>query len=89
MYQAIKTRYSGPTNTREARIIASCDAGRISVPYAHDLDSEGNHLNAARSLCAKLGWDGELASGVINNEYIHVFTRLGNVRHAPVSTNRP
>lgn len=75
--QAIKTKYVGPTNTRGSRIIASCDGGKITHNYAHNIDVEQNHIDAALALCKKLGWDGELATGYLDNGYVHVFVRLG------------
>lgn len=57
MFQAIQTTYKGPTNARGSRIIAVCDAGRITVSYDHALNADGNHRAAALALCAKLQWD--------------------------------
>lgn len=52
--QAIATRYVCPTNTRGARIRATCDRGSISIPYP-DEASEGAqaHAVAVRALLAK------------------------------------
>jgi hypothetical protein len=61
---AIKTSYHGPTNTRGSRIIA--DAGmkrRVSVSYDHRLNSDGNHMAAAKALCEKMGWGGDMRGG--------------------------
>jgi hypothetical protein len=55
--QAIRTRYHGPTNTRGSRISAQCEAGRLSVPYAHELSLDENHKATARALRDKLGWN--------------------------------
>ena len=54
--QAIMTTFKGPTNHRGARIIARCQAKRITVPWDHALDVEGNHRAAARILAKQLGW---------------------------------
>lgn len=59
MAQAIETRYLGPTNSRGARVKASCEAGSVTVPWDHALDSIANHDAAARALIFKLGWDGD------------------------------
>ena len=67
--QAIETRYCGPTDTKGARIRASCEGGSLYVSYDHALDPEENHYAAVTALCDKLGWDasrwfgGRLASG--------------------------
>lgn len=54
--QAIETRWLGPTNTRGSRIVARCEAGRITVPWDYSANPETNHANAARQLAIKLGW---------------------------------
>ena len=69
--QAIETRYCGPTETKCARIRASCESGSLYVNYDHYLDPEENHYAAVKALCDKLGWEkyaarflgGRLASG--------------------------
>jgi hypothetical protein len=52
--QAIVTKYVGPGNVRGARIIAKCEAGRVSIPYPHELSGEAVHRAAAVALCDKL-----------------------------------
>lgn len=54
--QAITTRFLGPTNHHGSRIKATCDAGSITLPWDHSLNSEGNHDAAAKALIRKLGW---------------------------------
>jgi hypothetical protein len=74
--QAIQTRYHGPSNTRGSRISAKADAGRISIPYPHELSGEACHRAAAEALCKKLGWDGveTLAGGQLpSGDYAFVF----------------
>lgn len=55
--QAIVTKYIGPTDTKGARIKATCDAGSITVPYPYELSGADVHANAAMALVRKLGWD--------------------------------
>lgn len=59
MYQAIQTRYIGPTNFRGARVKAQADAGALVVSWDHALNAEGNHRAAAEALRTKLGWNAE------------------------------
>lgn len=76
--QAIETKWIGPTNTRGSRIIASCQAGKITVPWSYDLGIDDNHRAAARKLIKKLGWLGTWASGAIAsrpNSLVHVSVR--------------
>lgn len=65
--QAIITKYLVPTNNRNARISARCEAGTIVVPYNHSLGGEENHETAARVLIRKLGWPqhGKWYAGVL------------------------
>lgn len=56
--QAIETKYMGPTNARGGRVKATAQAGTVTIPWDHALDSEGNHAKAAATLMTKLGWDG-------------------------------
>lgn len=53
IYQAIETRYLGPTNTRPGRIKATAWAGSATVEYDHALNAEDNHRAAAMALAAK------------------------------------
>jgi hypothetical protein len=56
MFQAIVTKYHGPTNYKGSRISARADAGRIVVPYDHALNIGENHAAAAQVLAERLGW---------------------------------
>jgi hypothetical protein len=72
--QAICTRYTGATNTRGSRIIASTEGGsRVSVPYPHELSGEAVHRVAAEALKKKLGWTGRLVGGAVKHGYCFVF----------------
>jgi hypothetical protein len=70
--QAIVTRYTGPTNTRGSRVIASCDAGRVTVSWDHALDVAGNHEAACLALVAKLEWSGSWLGGAHDRVYVWV-----------------
>jgi hypothetical protein len=75
---AIQTRYFGPTNTRGARIKATCETGSITISYPHELSGMACHALAANALVNKLGWTdshyGELLGGQLkNNDYVFVF----------------
>lgn len=63
IFQAIETRYLGPTNTRGGRIKASAYAGSITVPYDHELNADQNHYRAAMALAAKCGKHAEQYGG--------------------------
>jgi hypothetical protein len=55
----ITTRYSGPTNTRGSRVIATATVNghrhSARVPFDHAAGIYGTHVQAARALGEKLG----------------------------------
>ena len=64
MRQSIATRYHGPTNTRGSRVSATSSSGiRIALHWDDALNTDENHIAAARALIAKLGWSGQWAAG--------------------------
>lgn len=72
--KAIRTRYTGPTDTKGARIIATDgDRNRKVVGYDHSLSSEEMHRAAAEALRDKMGWTGNLIQGGLGNDYVFVF----------------
>lgn len=72
--KAISTRYHGPTNTRGSKITASDEDGnRVSIGYPHELSGEACHRKAAETLCAKMGWTGNLIGGSTKRGYVFVF----------------
>ena len=53
----IKTRYLGPTNYRNSRVVATHkwadgDTKRVVISWDHNLDAQDNHLAAAQALAA-------------------------------------
>lgn len=56
-YQAIQTKYMGPTNTRGGRIKAWCEAGSVTIDFRHDLSVSYAHKEAFVALAKKLRWD--------------------------------
>jgi hypothetical protein len=54
--QAIQTKYMGPTNFRGSRVKAECRAGSITLSWDDALNSDENHIKAAKALIKKLGW---------------------------------
>ena len=76
-YQAIQTRYLGPTNRSGARVKAFAKAGSYIVPWDHSADTDANHYQAAQALVSKLGWVapnyGPIVGGVLpNGDYAFV-----------------
>lgn len=72
MRQAIITKYLGPTNSRQSRIKASCDAGSITVAYDSSRSPSDNHKDAIDSLRLKLDWPGKWHYGWIGDSMVAV-----------------
>jgi hypothetical protein len=62
-FQAIVTKFIGPTNFRGSRIKAKAFAKSVTIPYDHALNIEDNHMVAAETLATKLGWYGTWYAG--------------------------
>ncbi len=77
MRQAIQTRFLGPTNSRGARVRATCEAGSVTVAWDHALHIGENHVAAAKALAAKLEWDGNWQGGSISDGYCFVMIEDG------------
>lgn len=62
--KAIRTRYSGPTNTRPSKITATdSDGNRVTVSYSTAEDWGDPHEYVAYLLMQKMGWSNELFGG--------------------------
>jgi len=88
--QAILTKYLAPTNSRGARIKASCERGNITVSYPYEMRNSDSHVFAAKKLVEKFckqdeaegffpdgnnPWAFPFASGQLpDGNYVHVFT---------------
>jgi hypothetical protein len=78
MYQAISTKFLGPTNTRGARVKASAQAGSVTVLWDHALNVDDNHTVAARALAEKYGWQGAWIAGGAADGTGNVYVRLAS-----------
>jgi hypothetical protein len=87
--QAITTVYRGPTDSHGSRVIAKCEAKRITVPWDHALDSADNHAAAALHLMDVLGWSerNDLAMGGTSAGYVFVQVPRKRPRHASVAVD--
>lgn len=77
MFQAITTKYLGPSNVRGARVKASAEAGSVTLSWNHALNSDENHRKAAEALRDKMGWNtdgyGELHGGGLPGQSGYAF----------------
>ena len=69
--QAIRTKFLECTDTKGARIVASCANGKIRhvMGYRHELTFQANHCEAAKQLRQKLQWAAPMVWGQYGNEY--------------------
>jgi hypothetical protein len=74
--QAIKTKFLSCTDTKGARIVASCAGGKIRhvMGYRHELSRDANHCEAAKLLRDKLNWANRMVYGQFGDEYFFVPT---------------
>ena len=71
----IIVKYTGATNSRGARLIASCCLGKVTVPYDYSLNCSENMLFAAIELCKKYSLDyNKINSGGVVDNRTNVFT---------------
>ena len=81
IYQAIETRYLGPTNTKGGRVKATAWAGSVTVPYDHALNADENHRAAAMALAAKCAERAEQYGGCGESIWSKgVWTQGGNAK---------
>ena len=77
VYQAIETRYVGPTNSRDSRIIASAPGGsKLTHHWDYALSVTANHYAAADALRAKLDWPAIVAGGSTARGFAFVTSTL-------------
>jgi hypothetical protein len=78
MYQAITTKFLGPTNARGSRVKAVAQAGSVTVTWNHALDQNANHNAAARALAEKFGWVGAWFGGGLETGNCYVWVPSGD-----------
>jgi hypothetical protein len=62
-FQAIVTKYIGPSNIRGSRVKATAAAGSVTLHWDSSLNSDDNHARAAEALATKYGWRGNWYGG--------------------------
>lgn len=65
IYQAIQTRYIGPTNYRGSRVKATAEAGSVTLSWDNALNATDNHRIAAETLADKYGWPKNMIGGAL------------------------
>lgn len=76
MYQAIQTKYAGPTNHRGSRIICRAQAGRKTYGWNHALGITENHTAAAKAYAEHFGWAGKWVGGALADGCGYAFVRI-------------
>jgi len=75
--KAIRTRYSGPTDTRGSRFTATdSDGNRVTISYDYSLNADANHEKAAYSLMRKMGWGNQLIGGGFGHDQYWVMVTV-------------
>jgi len=76
--QAIKTKWYGPTNTKNAKITATSQGGTKLTMTIPELEAiypsnhhEDFHIVVAKALCKKLDWPTRLHSGTFGSDMFH------------------
>lgn len=71
--QTITCKYLGPTNSKGARIKASCEAKSITVSRNYGTNVEGDYMRAAKELKLAMGWPGKMVGGHTKDGMVFVF----------------
>lgn len=81
--QAIQTKYLAPTNFKGPRVVAKCDAGKVTVSWDYESDVVTNHVKAAKALRDILDhrngggsvWSCKFVCGALpDGTFAHVYT---------------
>ena len=73
VFQAITTKYLGPSNFRGSRIKAKAAEGSITISYDDRLNSEQAHAQAAEALARKFKWEGRYFQGGLPDDRGYCF----------------
>jgi len=73
--QSIQTSFLPPTNYKGARIVAKAQAGRLILPWDHELNVEQNHAKAARAFATRLSWYPEVLYGGVLRDGSYVWVQ--------------
>ena len=70
----IKTKHLPVTNSRGARIKATCQAGSITIGYTYEHSGADAHFEAVKALISKLGlnWGSEFTVGSDTDGYYFI-----------------
>ena len=71
--KAITVKYTGPTNCRAARWIATDNDGNVKVRPDHQMGAHEDADATAVELCQKMNWKGLLVRGRLGNDYVYVW----------------
>lgn len=75
MYQAIETKYLGPTNMLGARVVAKAGPGRRYRSWDHALSPDANHIAAAEAYAKEFFWAGVWRGGATRDGYAFVCSK--------------
>ena len=84
MYQAITTKYLGPTNVHGSRVKATAEAGSVTLSWDHALNTDENHIAAAKVLAEKFNWAGNYVGGALHGTSGYAFVVVERSGHCKV-----
>jgi hypothetical protein len=76
IYQAIVTKFIGPSNVKGSRVKAKAAAGSLTLHWDHSLNGDDNHTKAAKALAEKLAWGGVWFGGGMPDGSGNVFVTV-------------
>ena len=79
--KSITTKYHGPSATKGSRISATDnDGNRVMISKDLSMSDDGGHADAARALCRKMNWHGEMVTGWLKpGQHVFVFTQHATI----------
>ena len=76
--KAITVRFYGPSYSKGSRYRAfDMDGNQVTIAADHSLSwtNGERYEQAAKALCEKMGWPGQLVGGAIKDGWVFVFVR--------------
>lgn len=88
IFQAIVTKYIGPTDRLGSRVKATASAGTLTLSWDCALNTDDNHANAAKALAEKFKWAGHWYCGGMPAGNGNVFVSTGGGDAQPAFITR-
>ena len=73
---AIEVNYLGPTTHKPSRVKALANGHSVTLSWDHSLSNFENYATAAKCLCHKLEWKGQLSGGFTDSGMVWTFVAI-------------